>query len=256
MRKVYVLLLITAILSIGSLVYGFVLTGAPIKQRDNKLDELRSKDMQAIASDIESYFYENNEIPQTLDVLSKDSKIIYSLTDPESKKPYEYIRKSNTEYSLCTIYKTEVKEEENNSYELKEPHAKGRVCDDVDLSALMYSSDPNACSGYYCGACKQTECGLGKQSGGGCTWDTSNNYCTEKEAGASEGEACFEDYQCESNSCQDAVCASRSSAFSPIPTATFIPLNYGGGIYCQGGSCDQQVSTSSSSQNGNGGRAM
>lgn len=227
MRKVYILLLLTTIISLGTLIYSFTITVAPSEMRDRKFDEKRAKDIISINNSISSYYATHQRLPEALTELSNEYGDL-SLKDPETNQPYEYTKKNDGVYTLCTTYKTELKEEKNSIYSMNNPHAKGRVCKDSDMGIgggggynYGYETVPQeSCSGYYCGACKQNECGNGKKSGGGCTWDTAGNYCTEQNAGASNGEACYDNYQCKSNMCQGSICVPNAAISSPVSSSS------------------------------------
>lgn len=222
MKKIYFLLAITTIISLGSLFYGFTLTGSPLKARDMKFDQRRVQDIADIQYRIETYFSQNQKLPDTLKDLPEDTQY-YHIIDPETKEPYEYSKKGDSEYTLCATYKTEEKATETTYSTLSnKPHGKGRVCNDIKVANYWSqggSSNAGAdCSGNYCAMCSQNDCGSGKKSGGGCMWDTSNNYCVEQNAGASKGEACYQDFQCKSNNCQGDVCIDKTATTSPSAT--------------------------------------
>jgi hypothetical protein len=98
-----------------AIVWGFVLAGSPATRRLERLDEERLRDLQTIASEIQSMVVYPDRakaelkepLPKTLDeAVSRARGARLSPRDPETGEPYRYTVKSEKTYELCARFTT------------------------------------------------------------------------------------------------------------------------------------------------------
>lgn len=129
---------------------GFSIAGSPTSKRLVTLDTTRLTDFGSIRSAIQKYHLDKKALPTSLDVITKDRTLSYSefqITDPETKKPYEYAILSTTSYNLCTTFSTdteELKEKSDKTYILT--YYEGRENKTYDFekgyNCITYVLDP------------------------------------------------------------------------------------------------------------------
>lgn len=229
MKKIYILLFITALTAIFAVVYGFSLTGSPAQARDAKFDKERVNDLSDISYEIISYANSQKQLPDSIADLELSEDM--SDKDPDTKTPYVYTKVDEDSYTLCATFKTDTRDPKSKAFSAYESsefrHPIGYYC--FEKKVAIYNANPEteysntpvvaparACSGNYCIACNPNQCGAGRLSGGGCEWSKDFNTCEASIQGAVIGEACYYDYQCQSNVCSNKVCKTGSV----IPTST------------------------------------
>jgi hypothetical protein len=82
---------------------GISLAGSPISQKKIRLDEIRTTDFNNLKYDIENYYRNNSKLPTLLSELNR----VDSISDPETKKSYEYKVTTPFSYELCTEFSTD-----------------------------------------------------------------------------------------------------------------------------------------------------
>jgi hypothetical protein len=95
-----------------AIVWGFVLVGSPTTRRLERLDEQRLRDLQSIASEIQSMVMNPHKqgelkepLPKTLDeALQRARSARLNPRDPETGEPYRYTVKGETTYELCATF--------------------------------------------------------------------------------------------------------------------------------------------------------
>ncbi|MFZ2569619.1 MAG: DUF5671 domain-containing protein [Minisyncoccia bacterium] len=109
-RKVWRIL--SAVIIIGSIVWGFSVLGSPRTQRLYKYDEAKINDLLNITSSIENYYYQNpkNALPNTLADLSSVNYVVVTV-DSQTQKPYEYTKTGPMSYKICADFNTDSKGE-------------------------------------------------------------------------------------------------------------------------------------------------
>ncbi len=146
-RKTYFMLLYTTVLTVIALVYGFSTIPNPSAQRELKLDHKRVTDLGELQYQIDDYYRNNNILPESLDNLTTTTYSYsqeLSKTDPDTNKPYEYIKITDQTYQLCAIFTTDSAKEKDsydnenydyNTYKSKFGHKEGRQCFDFQAPA-------------------------------------------------------------------------------------------------------------------------
>ena len=133
-----------AFISLGGViaagVVGFWLIGSPVKQRLILLDKERVNDLSHISSQLWQQTARVNDgsfepLPTALPVTSLRKEIY---TDPETGRPYEYYRLSDTTYELCANFALASTDRESKRYydDRHSPnweHPAGRYCYQLDI---------------------------------------------------------------------------------------------------------------------------
>lgn len=127
-----------------AIVWGIVLTGSPMNERERKFDDRRVEDLRTIQSEVSNIVYGTKAtvpppqvptpirpVPATLEEVQKlaiFNKI--STTDPETNQPYEYITRDATHYALCATFFAV----RDLSYDIFWNHPAGYHCYEVDVT--------------------------------------------------------------------------------------------------------------------------
>jgi hypothetical protein len=99
------------VLVIATIVFGFYVSGSPMKSRSERMDQTRISDLQNIQSQIVNYWQSKTVIPQKLSELNDSISGFVIPVDPETGLSYEYIPGTPVEdgavkFELCAIFKT------------------------------------------------------------------------------------------------------------------------------------------------------
>jgi hypothetical protein len=102
-----------------TLIWGFVLVGSPLSERQRRFDERRIEDLQSIHQQILQVVYEGRPffseeqpkpvepLPDTLDTVAKQATFQrIQIRDPQTDEPYEYRISGDTTYELCATFNT------------------------------------------------------------------------------------------------------------------------------------------------------
>jgi hypothetical protein len=140
-NKDRVALVYISMLTIIAVVYGFTIIPSPFKAREIAYDHKRVVDLGQIQSAIDTYYQNNNKLPNSLNDLPKTSdSITLEKADPQTQQPYEYHITNPTSYKLCANFTTDTTNEDSNYYDTNNPdystyssdftHAIGHKCFD------------------------------------------------------------------------------------------------------------------------------
>ena len=94
----------TGVIVIGSIVWGFSVLGSPRTQRLYKYDEQKVSDLQNINNQVTNYYSTKGALPKTIEEMWSGDYYVTQMTDPQTKKPYEYQKTSEKTYSLCAEF--------------------------------------------------------------------------------------------------------------------------------------------------------
>jgi hypothetical protein len=144
--------LIATILVVISVIIGFLMVGSPMHQRDVRMDDQRTNDLQWIQSEIIEYWRNKDVLPESIDILENDLRGFTPPLDPETESNYEYEIIGNLSFKLCTEFKTEsfeLKNKEKLRYprEFRDPfsknwnHKEGHVCFERTIDPDFYQDD-------------------------------------------------------------------------------------------------------------------
>ncbi|MSU45009.1 MAG: hypothetical protein EXS47_00030 [Candidatus Zambryskibacteria bacterium] len=100
-RKVW--RVVTGVVILGSIVWGFSVLGSPATQRLYKYDNQKISNLQEINNYIQNFYSQNGKLPENL---TEAGSLDYmpNVIDQQTKKPYEYVRKDALNYSLCAEF--------------------------------------------------------------------------------------------------------------------------------------------------------
>lgn len=132
-RKIWRIL--TGVVILASIVWGFSVLGSPASQRAYKYDEQRVNDLMSLSNQISSYYNqtENFLFPRSFDDLVKDGKYGFVPVDPQTGQRYEFEPLGPTRYQLCAVFNKATPSMQNSSrgmpYEnVSWQHPAGRHC--------------------------------------------------------------------------------------------------------------------------------
>lgn len=86
-----------------SIVLGFSVLGSPRTQRLYKYDEQKISDLQSINNQISNYYSNKGLLPKTIEEIANGNYYI-ARADPQTRKPYEYEKATDTTYKLCAEF--------------------------------------------------------------------------------------------------------------------------------------------------------
>jgi hypothetical protein len=90
---------------IACLVTAFTLIDSPIRARELREDQNRVSELQQIAYSVRDFYTQNSALPENLDALVADSKILAeTLRDPVTDEKYAYRALDATHFELCANF--------------------------------------------------------------------------------------------------------------------------------------------------------
>lgn len=142
-RKVW--RIISALIVIVSIVWGFSVLGSPRTQRLYKYDSEKINSLQNVRGQVESYYGMKTKLPTSLDDLKE---VAYSSApvDTQTNKPFEYIKTGEQTYKLCAEFNKSSEEGSGDtkfaaypSYgDINWSHPAGRHCYDLKINPMMF----------------------------------------------------------------------------------------------------------------------
>lgn len=101
---------LAVILAIGAVVAAIAVVGSPREVRARKADQQRVTDLTNIRSEIQNYFNEKKELPESLDKVDfsvYENSRRTSPRDPVSHEPYKFERTGDRKYRLGAMFQLE-----------------------------------------------------------------------------------------------------------------------------------------------------
>jgi hypothetical protein len=95
------------ILVVVAVVAGFFIIGTPGEARKARIDERRVGDLQSIQSQIVYYYQQKQKLPTNLAELNDPLAYFTVPMDPETGQQYEYAKKGDLAFELCSTFSTE-----------------------------------------------------------------------------------------------------------------------------------------------------
>ena len=98
--------IVSTLMILVGIMYGFSIMGSPFKQRALRLDSQRVSDLQNIQSQVVTYWQQKSTLPVSLTELNNPVSTFSVPTDPElqSGRTYEYVVTGNTTFELCATF--------------------------------------------------------------------------------------------------------------------------------------------------------
>lgn len=142
--------LIVVIVMIG---IGFSVIGSPMTQRQLRLDNQKTQDLQALQWQITDYWQRMSALPATLAELNDELSGNHIPVDPQTKEGYEYRKVSNTSFELCANFNLPSRSIQNGSMvkpimidggsiDSNFPHQAGRTCFTRTIDPARYPPYP------------------------------------------------------------------------------------------------------------------
>lgn len=140
-RKIWAIVSAASILL--CIVWGFSVLGSPRTQQLLKYDEQKVNDLRGIQNSIQNFYSLKGFLPKDLAELFAGQNYYMNTEDPQTKKPYEYEKTSDTTYNLCAEFNKELtKDEYAARYGLYDVntwlHGVGRYCFAETINPNMY----------------------------------------------------------------------------------------------------------------------
>lgn len=101
-KVLYAFMSIAIISIVASIVMGFYYIGSPKTLRAREFDQTRINDLTSLSSAVQSYYYQYEKLPQTIDSLTNNQ--FYIPVDPQTGKNYEYNQTSELTYEVCATF--------------------------------------------------------------------------------------------------------------------------------------------------------
>jgi len=147
--RILAILMSTVVLA--SIIIGFFIVGTPVEQRKRKMDDQRIQDLQTVQMQIVDYWARKEELPKNLEALQDNISGFIVPTDPDTKKPYEYIIGDKLNFKLCADFSTSDKDfpprgkemiqysSPYGSFQQNWDHESGRICFDRNIDPELYN---------------------------------------------------------------------------------------------------------------------
>ena len=125
---------LVAVVAIGA---GLMVIGSPGHIRKERLDEIRSTDLAALAGAISSYSHAYHSLPARLAYLQRGRTLRLALQDPEGK-PYLYRAIATTSYELCADFALAAGKAARDAapQSILSRHKAGRRCFQIEVRPL------------------------------------------------------------------------------------------------------------------------
>jgi len=105
----------SVLLAVSSLILAFKHLESPHDVRERKIDKQQINDLQTINTAIESYFYEQHKLPESLETL-KTSPLYNIPSAPEGREPYRY-ELTDKGFKLCATFAFDSIFKKNGNYD-------------------------------------------------------------------------------------------------------------------------------------------
>jgi hypothetical protein len=127
--------LISGLILLASIVWGFTVLGSPRTQQLLKYDQQKVSDLQNLNNQIMSFYSNKGALPKTIEEMANGNYYVNQNIDSQTQKPYEYVKTTDTTYNLCAEF-NKASDDKN-----------ARIS---DIYSYPYNSVWNHPSGRYC----------------------------------------------------------------------------------------------------------
>ena len=124
---------------VAAVVTGIVVLGPPSEQRALRLDQRRSRDLQAIGLELNALWKKKRHLPASLQELSTESDISNSSRDPVSGTPYPYRVVDDETFELCATFDRASTRRSSADFWV---HGAGRHCFEHKASEVVHQFSP------------------------------------------------------------------------------------------------------------------
>lgn len=125
------LLVAAGVVAIATIAAAIAVMGTPSAQRQVKLDDRRTGDLQGIAYAVDRYRKQRGELPPDLATLADQPGRRLAIADPVSGTPYTYEITGARSFRLCAVFTTDTAETFSaNRWPSEWSHGAGRQCFD------------------------------------------------------------------------------------------------------------------------------
>lgn len=126
-----VAVIVVSVLALGAIVWGFVVTGSPIRSRMINFDNKRVQDLSNLQYQMNNYYTTYKKLPSDF-----NQPEFLRYRDPETQESYEYRILSETEYEVCVVFSLDAEALNKDrysgdfyvGYESWNYHKQGRQC--------------------------------------------------------------------------------------------------------------------------------
>lgn len=135
-RTPLVLWSVAAMVILGAVIMGLIVTGGPQVQRAKKMDRERVSDLSTIRHHIQNYINDEKKLPENfLDLKAKTKDSQWFPVDPATRESYGYHKKDDAHFALCAVFQLDNRHtdeaervEEAIPEEKNYLHPKGKHC--------------------------------------------------------------------------------------------------------------------------------
>jgi hypothetical protein len=132
-----VILAVSAVvLVVIAVISGLRLHGPPAEEHLRRLDSRRVSDLRAIARAVDLHWTRIGSLPSSLEDLPPELRTTLSLSDPETRQPYEYRVLGSESYELCARFargSPMIRESNRDDFWL---HGAGRHCFEISVKRI------------------------------------------------------------------------------------------------------------------------
>jgi type II secretory pathway pseudopilin PulG len=96
--------IIAVVVVVITVVAGLVVAGSPKVERQRRLDERRTQDLEILVAAINRHYTHHQSLPPSLDTLRIEHQLLMPPVDPETRAPYRYEVTGPTGYRLCATF--------------------------------------------------------------------------------------------------------------------------------------------------------
>ena len=139
------MLLLASIIVIATLATSMWVMDSPTKQRDRRIDQRRSVQLDAITDAVDVWVASHKRLPVSLVELSSQPGLSLDVVDPVDGKPYRYRETSRFGYEICAHFATSTADKNQGAtefgwYNKRWLHPAGAYCFNRIVAASVTES--------------------------------------------------------------------------------------------------------------------
>lgn len=122
---------------LAAVISGAVLLDSPAEARLRRFDERRVDDLRELSYAVDAFWTREGRLPDSLDELGKEERIVWELADPETGEPYEYRALGETTFELCAEFASDAGFDEHDApFERFWLHGAGKHCFELEAQDI------------------------------------------------------------------------------------------------------------------------